>query len=564
MPIVPRFELSQTDTQVTVLVFVATIRLDSIEVLLDEESVLHFHASPYSLTLNFAPHEFEDGGNNLSAQYDPSKQIIRIPLLKATKGVIWPNLEMTARLIQPREIPKQWLHSVSSPDDDDDDDDDGDVNTDSTIAEVDTEESVTAITDTTERFGYGFGNLFQNIFTDYCKSDGIAREMLSLPDPENTEPSKRRILRTETELKDFDPDRYDYSIEDDYLYPLVMEFVPFWKTSKEQQTNAVQSPSDDVSHNLAESFHKKLSLSSPFTSDEQLLLSTIPYPLIPKSKMLPDDRLWCGLLDLLVPFVYDHITTMGEATVESAWTITRISSSLSWLDPPETPREALLSLTRRMVVYPYWRNIDFCITVWDHVLCLLEQKSLHWIIKCLLQVRPILEKSEFYYAGNKLFVDPYLYWVQHQDEQEAGSSLVRLACCLRTEIERGTLKTDVDLNLAVYERLALGADGSDSDNGSSSEADDSDEDDCSSEDEDDESATDSDGDYAVEAADTTGSATKGDNNRSSALLDAEEDGTATNKIFDILNVQECKLDDDRGSVEQSPGKQPLLIQVIGE
>jgi protein SHQ1 len=528
MPLVPRFELSQTSSEVTVLVFVATIRLDSIEVLLDEESVLHFHAHPYSLTLNFAPHEFEsDAEGIVSAQYDPSKQTIRIPLIKANKGVTWPNLEMTARLLRPKEIPKQWLHAVSS-------------STNST-PEVEDEQMDTV---NLSKFGYGFGNLFQNIFTDYCRS-GVAQEMLSLPDPENTEPSKRRSLRVDQELEDFDPDRYDYSIEDDYLYPLVMDFVPFWK---KRPKSADQTKDCD---SLVESFQDQLSL-SPFTSDEQLLLSTIPYPLIPKP-MLEDgdhqDRLWCGLLDLLVPYVYDHITSMGEPTVESAWTVTQLSSSLSWLDPPETPREALVSLTRRMVIYPYWRNVDFCTDVWEHVLFMLEQgaEGLHLIVKSLLQLRSILEKSEFYYAGNKLFVDPYLYWVQHQNAE-----LLQLASSLRAELNKGTLRDDVDLKLAVFERLALGEDGSNSET-SSEDSDDStsgSDDDGNSEEEEETVEIDS-----TEIAQGPIDVASPPNDISSALLDSEEAGDTTSKLFNLGS-------EDGGATQPQQETSASLIQVI--
>jgi len=39
-----------------------------------------------------------------------------------------------------------------------------------------------------------------------------------------------------------------------------------------------------------------------------------------------------GLLDILFAFAYNNRTTTGENTVESSWTIARLSPTLSWFD----------------------------------------------------------------------------------------------------------------------------------------------------------------------------------------------------------------------------------------
>lgn len=38
-----------------------------------------------------------------------------------------------------------------------------------------------------------------------------------------------------------------------------------------------------------------------------------------------------SLVDILYAYAYNHRTTLGESTVESAWTINKLSSTLSWL-----------------------------------------------------------------------------------------------------------------------------------------------------------------------------------------------------------------------------------------
>ena len=149
----PQFTLSQTEQHVEVTISVPTVRVTNIEVLLDDDkSTFHFYASPYLLRLHFAPHQFLDD-ENVESSYDPSLQQVNVKLTKETP-CHWPNLDLTARLIQPREVPSRWLHAVT---DDDDEtatvaEDDVDVSPDSNLQAL---------------LGYGFGDLFQNIFTDY-------------------------------------------------------------------------------------------------------------------------------------------------------------------------------------------------------------------------------------------------------------------------------------------------------------------------------------------------------------------------------------------------------------
>lgn len=39
-----------------------------------------------------------------------------------------------------------------------------------------------------------------------------------------------------------------------------------------------------------------------------------------------------GLADILFAYAYDHRTTTGDASVESAWTVAVLSPLLSWLE----------------------------------------------------------------------------------------------------------------------------------------------------------------------------------------------------------------------------------------
>jgi protein SHQ1 len=50
--------------------------------------------------------------------------------------------------------------------------------------------------------------------------------------------------------------------------------------------------------------------------------------------LTPRDRqaLYFGLFDIIAAYCYDHRTTEGESTSESAWTINKLSATLSWFE----------------------------------------------------------------------------------------------------------------------------------------------------------------------------------------------------------------------------------------
>jgi protein SHQ1 len=504
----PHFTLSQTSTHVYVTVKVPSVRIsisnhnDSscIEIIILNQSELHFYASPYLLKLNFYPYQILDDNDektNTAAKYNPDDQTIVIPIEKKTVveddgNNFWPNLELTARLIEPTmEIPKRWLHAVV------DNEEGNKVGDEDKGLDKDTDDQETAtiprMTSTTD--GYGFANTFHNIFRDYCKS-GLATEMLQLArfhcsqsakddddndddndnddattivvDPDETTLLQRRQFREEQESKhDFDLERYVQDLElkflhpqendegdgnddDDYLLPLIRKYIPWWQQQQQQQqqqrifskSNDIDDHDDETSK-LSQQLLTKMTLegsslssSSVFTEEERLLLSTIPYPLIPNQIQQELDAypIGCGLLDILLAYCYDHIMTMGEPTVESSWTISMLSPSLSWLDSPATNsvRDVCIAFLRRSVCYPYFRSLEFGMMILQQTSALINPE---FVVKALLQTRQILEKSESYYLGNKLYVDPYLYWAQHEHNEGTLQKVRRELCDFTQEYE---------------------------------------------------------------------------------------------------------------------------------
>ena len=537
----------------------------------ENNSEFHFYAKPYLLKLNFFPNGFVDQDSGCeatgetgvgAAKYDPSEQTVTVPLLKQKQRALrdgddininndnendtendnendnhWPDLDLTARMIQPKEIPKKWLHAVvdessgeaNGEADDGDDDDDVDDD-DNNLAAISSNPLVPDISNNSGGDGYGFSNMFRNIFTDYCRS-GLSEEMLQLKlDPERSSIDERRDERLEHESKKFDFDRYLADQElcedstEDYLYPMVLAYQPWWrKPTATTTTTAVTEDldrlairdSDDEKGNINNEPARSNSSSAStlnhattiFSDDEKLLLSTIPYPLLPTNLLSNNNdnakqeyRLWCGILELVLAYIYDHLATMGDSTVESAWTVFVLSPGLSWLDssPSRSVEKTTKAFLRRLLVYPYWRNAEgLGKKVLNEALILIQTHGIHGITKAFLQIRAILDKSEIYYLGNKLLVDPYLYWIQNLPQKDTSGSggLDRIVSELEEIIgdtDKGfrSLVTSVEASLGIDAMMAE-CFGNDEDDADSSASDSESESSSSDEDE-----SDSDGDNA--------------------------------------------------------------------
>jgi SHQ1 protein len=312
---------------------------------------------------------------------------------------------------------------------------------------------------------------------------------------------QRRQQRKEIyENPKFNAERYiqDIDIEEchDFIYEHAMTTIPHWRKPLPPSPSATTDTYDHIIANPPNNDY--------FTTSERQLLMSIPYPLLDdvsilqppplpnlemttatsirngKNDIMPYRRQWSlgmGLIDVLYAYVYDHLTTVDhEPTVESAWTISTLSTSLSWLhdwleddddddDPHRISLEEMVqsvvqSSVRRSLIYPYIRNFSFSIYIWEQVVLILQNTtpdSIRIIMRCLLQVRNILNFSDIYYFGNKLYIDPYLIWIQKYRNTNylQHELLFPIAQCIHQHINNETsiqqLKHGLDLNLLQIE-----------------------------------------------------------------------------------------------------------------
>ena len=128
-------------------------------------------------------------------------------------------------------------------------------------------------------------------------------EIIDLPQPDKTSPIQRKSLREMNEAKCFNDTHYVAEYLEPELINEYMEFKAEWETLKV----------DEIA----------------FSEEDIDLLKELPN----KEYLLNDKEIrsiTLGLVDILFGSCYNHRTTLGESTVESGWTIAKLSSTLSW------------------------------------------------------------------------------------------------------------------------------------------------------------------------------------------------------------------------------------------
>ncbi|EDV25406.1 uncharacterized protein TRIADDRAFT_2681, partial [Trichoplax adhaerens] len=126
---------------------------------------------------------------------------------------------------------------------------------------------------------------------------------------------------------------------------------------------------------------------------------------------LEDYQLLLGLIDIIFAYAYNYRTTEGENTVESAWTICKISSSLSWLEVFKRFQSVLIACCRRALCYPLYRNWDLIQVILKDVTTIFRLGK-RYILKCLLEIRQILKNHENKYILNDVYITDYCVWIQ--------------------------------------------------------------------------------------------------------------------------------------------------------
>jgi protein SHQ1 len=373
---------------------------------------------------------------------------------------------------------------------------------------------------------YGLFQQFSNVFRDYAR-EGLVHDMLECPNPDEVyddddddydddtddcdnlercsnydnndqqQHHPRRKMRLQMENDKFDGDRYlnDLHIDEegDMIFDTAMCMIPHWSITRttttvvDQQQSSSSSSVEDLTNDMSklstvtgcdnnnnnnsnEDNNNQNQCSSFFTADESHLLATIPstrsvhqiYTITKEQKR----SAYLTLTDILFAYAFDYRTTDGEFTVESSWTISTLSISLSWLENLNPPYDSIVDVLRwnirRSLIYPYVRNHMLSMMIVNDV-CQIILSGRHTILRCLLHVHTIMEKSESHYLFNKLYIHPLIGWVQQYCTEDEVSDYGKEIETLLLDDTSGIIlfgKNCLELGLVELEESILDDDGS--------------------------------------------------------------------------------------------------------
>jgi len=140
--------------------------------------------------------------------------------------------------------------------------------------------------------------------------------------------------------------------------------------------------------------------------------------------------LYLTLVTLLFSYAYESRTSQHDPTPESAWTICSLTPAFSALDPPnpELPYSPVAVLNpntfssqeliatfipsyRRSLAFPLYRSFALAeACCFDVSQLLLRGKRT--VVRCLLEMKHILDHHEVYYVYSKVWVDDFCSWTQ--------------------------------------------------------------------------------------------------------------------------------------------------------
>ncbi|CAG2055988.1 unnamed protein product [Timema podura] len=435
----PRFELSQTDSLLTVIIYAPYTNIAETEVFVEENQFI-FYSAPYYLRFAYYSNvltnttymsitdsafkyklhlpglveESRDSHGSYSA--DEGKFVINVS--KVTPGQNFPDLDLLTSLLSPpgkRVDISPGIQVI------------GDGPNAGPSVEEESEEEFEWFLEqkipepepnslTIDGPKYGFANQKAGVFRNLQYESS---ELLDLPSPDTTPASYRSSLRIQREQEDFNEDHYLADLMDNPDIPALLAYKSPWNGQKV----------DDINFTVAEQDIMKELPNREFLFDKEV------------NKML-----YLGVVDLLAGYCYNHRSTLGENTSESAWTINKLSATLCWLECFSDLRDVVLAARRRSLCYPLHRHWDLSVKVLEDVVQVLHLGKKQ-VLKCLLEVHSLFNSSEPRYLLNQLYIRDYCVWIQQASNYKLASIADALS---KTTVD----KDDVGLELLELEHAA--------------------------------------------------------------------------------------------------------------
>ena len=412
----PKFEIDQDTDFLIIHIYAPYVKISSVQTLIDG-NLFQFHCQPYFLSLHL-PHPLtEDGRERACYDVDTGSFVVYVPKLKS--GQVFPDLDMLTKLLtQPTKIPDLRSFETSPQITLVGEEDDplsllGEISDEELDWRLEQVIPDTADTVLMKGVCYGFAGQKQGVFS---RLQDDLPEIVSLPDPDRTPPSQRGVLRVSFENAEFDPEHYLADTMEVYHLENVLSFTPSW----DKMDGAVKLDEKER-FQLTQLPKKQYLIESPLES--QLLY---------------------GLIDLVFAYCYTNRSTAGEMDVESAWTIWKLSSTLSWLQTFSSIRDTLVACFRRSLCYPLFRNFQLSLKVLNDT-CGVFASGKTLILKCLLHIHQLFSHSDLHHIHNDLYMKDYCVWVQTVSSKKISKVSKQLSgCCFESE-EMGLELTELEI-----------------------------------------------------------------------------------------------------------------------
>ncbi|XP_043252297.1 protein SHQ1 homolog isoform X1 [Colletes gigas] len=423
----PRFKITQTDTEVLILIQAPYANVKDTEVYVDGTD-FRFYSTPYYLRLKL-PGQIEENDHSFGS-YDCEKGNFDLQFSKVTKGEYFENLDMITTLLAPPKKKKNMLTSnievIGNPSANSEDINEtlnehnstDDKNTDGDewyIHQNNPTETISLLSNFPK---YGFANKISGALVAF--ESAWIKEIIDLPMPDTTPQSKRKCLREKCELSDFNEEHYLADLmQPEYIKPYI-SFEAEWDTLEKSTVSLNETEVDLL---------KELPNKEYLLNNEEI------------------HRLLLSLVDILFGSCYNHRTTLGENTVESSWTIAKLSSTLSWFEDFSDSKEVIKACFRRSLCYPLYRNWDLSVKVLEDVTKVIKLGK-KYIIKRFCEIHSLFNNScEPRYILNQLYIKDYLVWLQQIHE-----TLIESLELLITDIQPN--KEEMGFDLVELEQAA--------------------------------------------------------------------------------------------------------------
>lgn len=117
------------------------------------------------------------------------------------------------------------------------------------------------------------------------------------------------------------------------------------------------------------------------------------------------------LVQLLYAYLYDWRTMDFERSCESPWTICKLSPFLSGFVYHSSLADTMVNLYRRVMIYPIYRHFKLAERIQQDLQEVLAAGRLI-VLKIVLDVKMMFERSEPRYMFNILYIDDLVVYAQ--------------------------------------------------------------------------------------------------------------------------------------------------------